>query len=156
MSPKYYLLNINDLTEKKLIIIKRKLKKFVIKPNRSGSSFGIKIIKNQKEFDILISYLEEFKRKLNNHEEILVEEYISGRELTVSTIKLDKKIPSFVVYSFDTNNKISYDQIFKDNKYYLLNIWSSWCLPCRNEHAYLLNLKSLNKLSIICINYKDY
>jgi len=39
--------NINDLTEKKLIIIKSKLKKFVIKPNRSGSSFGIKIIKNQ-------------------------------------------------------------------------------------------------------------
>jgi len=57
MSPKYYLLNINDLNEKKLIIIKSKLKKFVIKPNRSGSSFGIKIIKNQKEFDILISNL---------------------------------------------------------------------------------------------------
>ena len=72
MSPKYYLLNINDLNEKKLIIIKQKLKKFVIKPNRSGSSFGIKIIKNQKEFDILISNLEEFKRKLNNHKEILI------------------------------------------------------------------------------------
>ena len=37
----------------------------------------------------------------------------------------------------------------------LINIWASWCLPCRNEHAYLLNLKSLNKLSIIGINYKD-
>ena len=37
----------------------------------------------------------------------------------------------------------------------LINIWASWCLPCRDEHAYLLNLKSLNKLSIIGINYKD-
>ena len=37
----------------------------------------------------------------------------------------------------------------------LINIWASWCLPCRNEHAYLLNLKSLNKLNIIGINYKD-
>ena len=78
MSPKYFLLNINDLNEKELITIESKLKKFVIKPNRSGSSFGIKIIKNQKEFDILISNLEKFKRKLNNHKEILIEEYISG------------------------------------------------------------------------------
>ena len=37
----------------------------------------------------------------------------------------------------------------------LINIWASWCLPCRDEHAYLLNLKSLNKLNIIGINYKD-
>ena len=37
----------------------------------------------------------------------------------------------------------------------LINIWASWCLPCRDEHAYLLNLKSSNKLSIIGINYKD-
>ena len=37
----------------------------------------------------------------------------------------------------------------------LINIWASWCLPCRDEHAYLLNLNSLNKLSIIGINYKD-
>ena len=37
----------------------------------------------------------------------------------------------------------------------LINIWASWCSPCRDEHAYLLNLKSLNKFSIIGINYKD-
>ena len=37
----------------------------------------------------------------------------------------------------------------------LINIWASWCLRCRDEHAYLLKLKSLNKLSIIGINYKD-
>ena len=37
----------------------------------------------------------------------------------------------------------------------LINIWASWCLPCRDEHKYLLSLKSINKLSIIGINYKD-
>ena len=37
----------------------------------------------------------------------------------------------------------------------LINIWASWCLPCRDEHSYLLNLNSLDKLSIIGINYKD-
>ena len=121
MSPKYYLLNINDLNEKKLITIKSKLKKFVIKPNRSGSSFGIKIIKNQKEFDIFISYLEEFKRKLTDHKEILIEEYISGKELTVSTIKLDKKIHALAVTEIKSKNNF-FDYKAKYSKGYARHI----------------------------------
>ncbi len=121
MSPKFYLLNINDLNEKKLITIKSKLKKFVIKPNRSGSSFGIKIIKNQKEFDILISNLEEFKKKLNNHKEILIEEYISGKELTVSTIKLDKKIHALAVTEIKSKNNF-FDYKAKYSKGYAKHI----------------------------------
>jgi len=104
MSPKYYLLNINDLNEKRLITIKSNLKKFVIKPNKSGSSFGIKIIKNKKEFDIFITNLKEFKKKLTNHKEVLIEEYISGRELTVSTVKLDKKIHALAVTEIKSKN----------------------------------------------------
>ena len=140
MSPKYYLLNINDLNEKKLITIKSKLKKFVIKPNRSGSSFGIKIIKNQKEFDILISNLEEFKRKLNNHKEILIEEYISGRELTVSTIKLDKKIHALDVTEIKSKNKF-FDYKAKYSKGYAKHI-----LPAKlNKINYAKCLKFATK-----------
>ena len=140
MSPKYYLLNINDLNEKKLITIKSKLKKFVIKPNRSGSSFGIKIIKNQKEFDILISNLEEFKRKLNNHKEILIEEYISGRELTVSTIKLDKKIHALAVTEIKSKNNF-FDYKAKYSKGYAKHI-----LPAKlNKINYAKCLKFATK-----------
>ena len=140
MSPKYYLLNINDLTEKKLIIIKSKLKKFVIKPNRSGSSFGIKIIKNQKEFDNLISNIEEFKRKLNNHKEILIEEYISGRELTVSTIKLDKKIHALAVTEIKSKNNF-FDYKAKYSKGYAKHI-----LPAKlNKINYAKCLKFATK-----------
>ena len=136
MSPKFYLLNINDLNEKKLITIKSKLKKFVIKPNRSGSSFGIKIIKNQKEFDILISNLEEFKKKLNNHKEILIEEYISGMELTVSTIKLDKKIHALAVTEIKSKN-IFFDYKAKYSKGYAKHI-----LPAKlNKINYVKCLK---------------
>ena len=140
MSPKYYLLNINDLNEKKLTTIKSKLKKFVIKPNRSGSSFGIKIIKNQKEFDILISNLEEFKRKLNSHKEILIEEYISGRELTVSTIKLDKKIHALAVTEIKSKNNF-FDYKAKYSKGYAKHI-----LPAKlNKINYAKCLKFATK-----------
>ena len=140
MSPKFYLLNINDLNEKKLITIKSKLKKFVIKPNRSGSSFGIKIIKNQKEFDILISNLEKFKKKLSNHKEILIEEYISGRELTVSTIKLDKKIHALAVTEIKSKNNF-FDYKAKYSKGYAKHI-----LPAKlNKINYTKCLKFATK-----------
>ena len=140
MSPKYYLLNINNLNEKKLITIKSKLKKFVIKPNRSGSSFGIKIIKNQKEFDILISNLEEFKKELNNHKEILIEEYISGKELTVSTIKLDKKIHALAVTEIKSKNNF-FDYKAKYSKGYAKHI-----LPAKlNKINYAKCLKFATK-----------
>jgi len=140
MTPKYYLLNINDLTENKLIIIKSKLKKFVIKPNKSGSSFGIKIIKNKKEFNNLISNLEEFKRKLTNHKEILIEEYISGRELTVSTIKLDKKIHALAVTEIKSKNNF-FDYKAKYSKGYAKHI-----LPAKlNKINYVKCLKFATK-----------
>ena len=140
ISPKYYLLNINDLNEKKLITIKSKLKKFVIKPNRSGSSFGIKIIKNQKEFDNLISNIEEFKKELNNHKEILIEEYISGKELTVSTIKLDKKIHALAVTEIKSKNNF-FDYKAKYSKGYAKHI-----LPAKlNKINYAKCLKFATK-----------
>ncbi len=156
MSPKYYLLNINDLNEKKLINIKSRLKKFVIKPNRSGSSFGIKIIKNQKEFDILISNLEEFKRKLNNHKEILIEEYISGRELTVSTIKLDKKIHALAVTEIKSKNNF-FDYKAKYSKGYakhilpakLSKINYAKCLKFATKAHKLLGCNSLARTDFI-------
>ena len=42
-----------------------------------------------------------------------------------------------------------------ENNFLLINIWASWCLPCRNEHSYLINLQKINNLSIIGVNYKD-
>ena len=47
------------------------------------------------------------------------------------------------------------EELINNNNFSIVNIWSSWCLPCRDEHAYLLKLKNTNKINIIGINYKD-
>ena len=36
-----------------------------------------------------------------------------------------------------------------------MNIWSSWCVPCREEHKYLMELNKIKNLEIIGLNYKD-
>ena len=67
---------------------------------------------------------------------------------------LEKKVPSFELKSFENNNIIS-EKIFKNDKYYLMNIWASWCIPCRDEHEFLMELNKNQKIELIGFNYKD-
>ena len=68
---------------------------------------------------------------------------------------LKKEVPSFELKSFENNSIIISEKIFKDNKYYLMNIWASWCIPCKEEHKFLMELKKDDRIELIGFNYKD-
>tara|TARA_B100000886_G_scaffold235367_1_gene164732 strand:- start:1004 stop:1546 length:543 start_codon:yes stop_codon:yes gene_type:complete len=51
--------------------------------------------------------------------------------------------------------KVNFDSAFIGKNFYLINIWSSWCEPCKDESKYLLELKNDNSITMIGINYKD-
>ena len=70
-------------------------------------------------------------------------------------LNLEKKVPSLVFKSFDTNSDIISENIFNKNKFYLMNIWASWCIPCRDEHKFLMKLKNTEEIELIGLNYKD-
>ena len=65
------------------------------------------------------------------------------------------EVPSVSVKLFNSDEKINTLEIFNSNKFYLLNIWSSWCVPCKQEHPILMELSQNSDLEIIGINYKD-
>ena len=69
-------------------------------------------------------------------------------------VNLNKNIPEFEEKIFKSNESFS-SKDFMLNEYYLINIWASWCAPCRLEHKYLLELNDINSLKMIGINYKD-
>jgi cytochrome c biogenesis protein CcmG, thiol:disulfide interchange protein DsbE len=75
----------------------------------------------------------------------------------VYTPKVDQKknIPNFKVKEFDSNIDLSFKEIFKKNHYYILNIWASWCVPCRTEHPLLMKLSNNPSIKLIGLNYKD-
>ena len=70
-------------------------------------------------------------------------------------IKSEIKIPNFQTKEFFSKEKINSDKIFMGSEYYLLNIWSSWCVPCKEEHKFLINLSKKENIKIIGQNYKD-
>ena len=67
----------------------------------------------------------------------------------------NKKIVNFSSKELYTQKTIEFEQVILSNKFTILNIWSSWCLPCREEHKFLIELKNKNNFNMIGINYKD-
>ncbi len=66
-----------------------------------------------------------------------------------------KSIPEFTSETLIKKEYLNSKDIFNQNKFYLLNIWASWCVPCRDEHSLLINLGKSKKIEIIGLNYKD-
>ena len=69
--------------------------------------------------------------------------------------KTNFEIPSVSVKLFNSDETINTLEIFNSNKFYLLNIWSSWCVPCKQEHPILMELMQNDNLKVIGLNYKD-
>ena len=67
----------------------------------------------------------------------------------------NENIPLFKIIEFQSDNEITSKEVFSGNDYYLLNIWASWCIPCRDEHNFLMKLKKNEKIEMIGLNYKD-
>ena len=70
-------------------------------------------------------------------------------------LNVQKDIPIFNSKDFYSEKVFKSSDIFEFDKTYLLNIWSSWCVPCRQEHPLLMTLKQNDKIDIIGLNYKD-
>ena len=80
---------------------------------------------------------------------------LRGTNIYIPESNNNIEIPVFSAKLFYSNKTINSLDIFELNKFYLLNIWSSWCIPCRQEHPILNELKNNENIKIIGINYKD-
>ena len=80
---------------------------------------------------------------------------LQNSNIYIPNINTKKNIPIFEAKTFIGNKKINSKDIFRSDKYYLMNIWSSWCVPCKEEHPFLINLSKQKNIEIIGLNYKD-
>ena len=67
---------------------------------------------------------------------------------------IGKPVPEFDLPTVaDPARKVSRDSLL--GRVYLLNVWASWCVACREEHPFLVELNGRKAVPIIGLNYKD-
>ena len=67
----------------------------------------------------------------------------------------NKNLEEFTSTELFSNKQFNSKEIIENNNFTLINIWSSWCVPCRSEHAILMTLSKKTDLNIVGLNYKD-
>jgi len=70
-------------------------------------------------------------------------------------VNYKKNIPVFEARDFNSNTNITSEKVFEKDIYYLVNIWASWCVPCREEHSLLMELSKNQSIKLIGLNYRD-
>ena len=80
--------------------------------------------------------------------------FLSKKDGQLETVLIDKSFPEFSIASLSDNSEI----LTKDDISQLpalINVWATWCIACRVEHPFLMELKQESILTIYGLNYKD-
>ena len=65
-----------------------------------------------------------------------------------------KPAPAFALPRLDTPDK-EFSPREMLGKVWLLNVWASWCVSCRQEHPLLVAFAKEGKVPVVGLNYKD-
>ena len=67
---------------------------------------------------------------------------------------IDKSAPDFSLRNlYAPEEKLSKKDLL--GQVWVLNVWASWCVSCRAEHAIITDLANRNLVDIFGLNYKD-
>ncbi len=67
---------------------------------------------------------------------------------------IGKPAPAFALAQLDRPEQtIRRDDML--GRVWLLNVWASWCVACREEHPFLVEYSRLKEVPIYGLNYKD-
>ena len=65
-----------------------------------------------------------------------------------------KPAPAFNLANLQVKEK-NFSPADMQGKVWLLNVWSSWCVSCRQEHPILVDLAKRQVVPVIGLNYKE-
>jgi cytochrome c biogenesis protein CcmG, thiol:disulfide interchange protein DsbE len=67
---------------------------------------------------------------------------------------IDKPAPTFRLPQLKQPDKTFSAEDMR-GKVWMLNVWASWCVACRDEHPYLFEYQKSGAVPIYGLNYKD-
>ncbi|MDO9096005.1 MAG: DsbE family thiol:disulfide interchange protein [Rubrivivax sp.] len=67
---------------------------------------------------------------------------------------IGKPAPAFALPRLDDpNQKVSREDLL--GQVWMLNVWASWCAPCREEHPLVIDIARRQLVPVYGLNYKD-
>ncbi|MGO7763291.1 DsbE family thiol:disulfide interchange protein [Rhizobium ruizarguesonis] len=87
---------------------------------------------------------------------MLYDQDFHGKNIAeIPSVLIGNKAPSLNLPPLEGSNLPALTDEAVNGKLTLINVFASWCIPCREEHPILKALAKDNRLNIVAINYKD-
>lgn len=71
------------------------------------------------------------------------------------SVLIDKSLPIIKLEKLAEYKLFNRENLLMLKEPSLINVWSSWCAPCKVEHEFLLAMSNEYNIKIFGINYKD-
>ena len=75
------------------------------------------------------------------------------QKTVIESALLGKAAPEFVLPQL--GSEAPFDSRSMRGRWYLLNVWGTWCVECRAEHEMLLEIARSRRLPMVGLNWKD-
>jgi cytochrome c biogenesis protein CcmG/thiol:disulfide interchange protein DsbE len=81
---------------------------------------------------------------------------LSGNPAEIPSVLIGKPVPDMALPPIEGADipGFTIDEL-KQGKVTVLNVWASWCVPCRAEHPLLTELAKRDDIRLVGLNYKD-
>lgn len=87
---------------------------------------------------------------------MLYDQDINGLDISmIPSALIGSDAPILNMPPLEGSNTKSLTSASIEGKLTLVNVFASWCIPCRQEHPQLVKLAEVDGLNIVGINYKD-
>jgi len=87
---------------------------------------------------------------------MLYDQGVNGRDVSaIPSALIGRQAPSLALPPLEGSSTAALTTAAIAGKLTLVNVFASWCVPCRQEHPILKELANDSRLTIVGINYKD-
>ncbi len=87
---------------------------------------------------------------------VMYDQEVHGTDISaIPSALIGAKAPKLALAPLEGSNLPALTDDAIKGKLTLVNVFASWCIPCRDEHPVLKELAKSGQLNIVAINYKD-